>query len=125
MTRLQCCQHASTATSSRASRILIGVLLLAGVCIAIYPMTARWFSQLAQSELIGNYSVELSSVSQAQRREALEAATEYNAQLNSGSAFDPFTQGIVGTDSPQYRDYLAHLSGVPHWGDGAHRHPSH
>lgn len=113
MSRIQRVAHAPVATGSLSSRILIGLLLLAGVCIAVYPMTARWFSQLTQSELIGNYGVEMSEVGKAERQATLDAAREYNNTLNAGAAFDPFTQGIAGLESPQYQDYLGHLEGIP------------
>lgn len=113
MNRIQRCQHAPVAHIPITSRIIIGLLVLAGVCIALYPMTSRWFSQLEQSELVDNYSVSLTEVGKQERRTALDRAAEYNRTLNAGAAFDPFTQGIAGIDSPQYQDYLGQLEGIP------------
>lgn len=36
----------------------LGVALL-GVVLLLYPMTANWFSQLNQAELLDNYHVEV------------------------------------------------------------------
>ena len=105
--------HASTVGTPLRSRIVLALLLVVGAVIALYPMTARWFSQFDQSALVDAYGVEVDQSTEADRAEILAAAERYNAELAGGAAFDPFTQGIAGLDSPQYRDYLGQLEGVP------------
>lgn len=90
----------------------LGVALL-GVLVLLYPMTAHWFSQLNQSDLLGQYSIEVDQTALQERESALTSAREYNENLNSGAAFDPFTQGLAGTDSEPYQEYLSQLEGVP------------
>lgn len=86
---------------------------LLGVLVLIYPMTAHWFSQYQQSDLLGQYSVEVDQTTLEQRAAVLDSARQYNDQLQAGAAFDPFTQGLAGTDSQPYQDYLGELEGVP------------
>ncbi|GAA2038376.1 hypothetical protein GCM10009720_18540 [Yaniella flava] len=86
---------------------------LLGVLVLLYPMTANWFSQYNQSDLLGQYSIEVDQTTQAERDAVLHSAREYNAGLNAGGAFDPFTQGLAGLDSQPYQEYLRELEGVP------------
>lgn len=113
MSRLLRIRHSPPTGTPLLSRILVGLLLLAGVGIAIYPMTARWRHQLTQSELVDTDSVELSDIEVQARADALASARAYNDSLTTGAAFDPFTQGIAGTGSEPYRDYLSELEGMP------------
>lgn len=90
----------------------LGVALL-GLLVLLYPMTAHWFSQFNQSDLLGLYRVEIDQATLEEREAILERAREYNTNLNAGAAFDPFTQGLSGTESEPYREYLRQLEGVP------------
>lgn len=90
----------------------LGVALL-GVVLLLYPMTANWFSQLNQAELLDNYHVEVDDTTPQERKTTLDNARQYNEDLNAGVAFDPFTQGLAGTDSQPYQEYLSQLEGVP------------
>lgn len=90
----------------------LGVALLC-VLVLIYPMTAHWFSQHQQSDLLGQYSVEVDQATIEQRQAVLDSARDYNQRLQAGSAFDPFTKGLAGTDSAPYQEYLSELEGVP------------
>lgn len=90
----------------------LGVALL-GVLVLIYPMTAHWFSQLQQSDLLGQYNVEVDEATRAEREAVLSSARAYNERLQTGAAFDPFTQGLAGTDSQPYQEYLGELEGLP------------
>ena len=86
---------------------------LLGVLVLIYPMMAHWFSQLQQSDLLGQYSVEVDQKTQAERQAILHSARSYNDRLQTGAAFDPFTKSLAGTDSQPYQAYLKELAGVP------------
>ncbi|HJF15498.1 MAG TPA: class C sortase [Enteractinococcus helveticum] len=94
-------------------RLQFAVLGLLGVLVMLYPMTASWFSQLNQSQLIDNYSVQVDEISELVRAEALAEAHTYNQTLQSGAAFDPFTRGLASVDSQPYQNYLSILEGVP------------
>ncbi|MGO1544982.1 MAG: class C sortase [Gulosibacter sp.] len=89
------------------------MIAVLGIFIMLYPMTARWVSQLNQSSMIDNYSAEVDEIALAERTKALEDAREYNDSLQAGAAFDPFTQSIADIDSAQYDEYLSTLEGVP------------
>lgn len=86
---------------------------LLGVLVLLYPMTAHWFSQYNQADLLGNYSVEVDQATLDERQAVLDSARQCNADLNAGAAFDPFTQGLAGTDSEPYQECLSHLQGPP------------
>lgn len=90
----------------------LGVAFL-GVVLLLYPMTANWFSQLNQAALLDNYHVEIDATTLQQRQTVLDNARQYNQDLNAGIAFDPFTQGLAGTDTQSYQHYLSQLEGVP------------
>jgi len=90
----------------------LGVAFL-GLVVLLYPMTANWFSQYNQSDLLGQYNVEVDQTTLDEREKALNEAREYNTNLNAGAAFDPFTQSLAGTDSQPYQEYLGQLEGVP------------
>ena len=90
----------------------LGISFL-GLVILLYPLTAHWFSQFNQSDLLGQYNVEVEQTTLEERENALQRARDYNASLNAGAAFDPFTQGLAGTDSQPYQEYLNQLQGVP------------
>lgn len=48
-----------------------------------------------------------------EREKELDSAHQYNHGLEAGAAFDPFTQGLAGTDSQPYQDYVSQLQGLP------------
>lgn len=84
-----------------------------GVGLLTYPFMAGWFSQANQSLLGDTYQAEIDDVTAQDRAVVLENAREYNASLNSGAAFDPFTMRIGDAESEQYAEYLDQLKGVP------------
>lgn len=95
------------------SRLGLAIIGLLGVGLMLYPMTAAWFSQLAQSALVEVYGQEIDELGEAARLQELEKARRYNQRLRNGAAFDPFTRGVATVDSPQYKEYLNTLSGIP------------
>jgi hypothetical protein len=49
-------------------------------------MTAHWFSQLDQPDLLEQYNVESDQTTLEEREDALRPALEYNNDLNAGGS---------------------------------------
>ncbi|WP_193128104.1 class C sortase [Gulosibacter sediminis] len=105
--------HSKRITSTWRSRLVLAIVMLLGVGLITYPFMAGWFSQANQSLLGDSYQSEVHDFTAADRAAALQAAREYNATLNSGAAFDPFTMRIGDEQSEQYKEYLRQLEGIP------------
>lgn len=75
----------------RATRgaVAVAVLTILGAGTMLYPAGASWFSQLEQSRLVLDYSVDRSAEGAAVEQQALEAARAYNATLPGGALGDP------------------------------------
>lgn len=77
--------------------IALGTLiLLTGVATALYPITASWFSQYNQSQLIDNVSVEQKKLSPTEAEQHIAQAREYNRLLVGGAIVEARQHKAVG-----------------------------
>lgn len=77
--------------------IALGTLiLLTGVTTALYPVTASWFSQYNQSQLIDNVSVEQKKLSPTEAEQHIAQAREYNRLLVGGAIVEAHQHKAVG-----------------------------
>ncbi|WP_195907650.1 class C sortase [Actinomyces provencensis] len=65
-----------------------GLAAWLGMCVALYPTVASWFSQYNQSQLVTNYSTEVAAGISPSAAEQLEQAHEYNDALNAGALLE-------------------------------------
>lgn len=88
-----------------------GLAAWLGMCVALYPTVASWFSQYNQSQLVTNYSSEVSAGLTPSAAKQLEEAHEYNDALNAGALLEaghrlPTGEGTSGNDSLDYNKIL-------------------
>lgn len=81
------------------------------MCVALYPTVASWFSQYNQSQLVTNYSSEVSAGLTPSTAKQLEEAHEYNDALNAGALLEadhrlPTGEGTSSDDSLDYNKIL-------------------
>lgn len=82
-----------------------------GMCVALYPTVASWFSQYNQSQLVTNYSSEVSTGLTPSAAKQLEEAHEYNDALSAGALLEadhrlPTGEGTSSDDSLDYDKIL-------------------
>jgi sortase A len=99
-------------SARRAARgsLVVALLTILGAGTMLYPSAASWFSQLEQSQLTQEYSVERGTEAVAVEREALVAARAYNDALLGGAIGDPQDPNSAdgtGAIAEQYRGQLA------------------
>lgn len=78
--------------------------------IAIYPMTASWFSSYNQSQVLSNYTEQINDVQPA-AAEQLRQAHQYNEALTAGVRLEANAniaqgEGSSSDDTLNYRDIL-------------------
>jgi len=66
---------------SHASTLLLFAALLAGMALLLYPSVSDYWNSFRQSQVIANYSEQLSTLDDDRYRELIENAHEYNADL--------------------------------------------
>lgn len=96
----------------RATRgaVAVAVLTILGAGTMLYPSGASWFSQLEQSHLTQEYTVERGADAAAVEREALVDARAYNGTLLGGAIGDPQDPSSAdgtGDIADEYRAQLA------------------
>ena len=106
-------RHRRPSGTGVGTRLLLTFIGLLGLALAIYPMTASWFKQWQQSELVNIFTEGVDELSVEQRAAEFADATNYNSRLDSGVAYDPFTQRLGDAGSGAYREYLDTLAGFP------------
>ncbi|WP_404312526.1 class C sortase [Agrococcus terreus] len=96
----------------RATRgaVAVAVLTILGAGTMLYPAGASWFSQLEQSQLTLEYSVERSADGVAVEREAIGAARAYNDTLLGGAIGDPQDPDSADGTGEIAKDYRAQLA---------------
>lgn len=99
--------------SARRSRLATATVLMLGVLVMSYPSVASWVDQVIQSGLVDSYRVEVDTIAEDARLQALEDAREYNEELKEGRAYDPYADGSGDVDPDQWGRYLKLLEGVP------------
>lgn len=106
-------RHRRPAGTGIGTRLLLALIGLLGLGLAIYPMTASWFKQWQQSELVNLFTTGVDEVSNEQKAAEFDRAADYNSRLTTGIAYDPFTQRLAEAGSAAYREYLDTLTGFP------------
>lgn len=103
--------------SARAERLVITLIVFAGVFVLLYPTTANWFSLLGFVEQKGSYKTAVDELSEKQRQKLIDGAREYNKRLPLGPLRDPYMvsdEGDVVDLREDQKDYSAELD----FGDG-------
>lgn len=103
--------------SARAERLLITLVVLAGVVVLLYPTIANWFSSLGFVEQKGSYDMAVDELDQKQREKLIAGAREYNKRLPLGPLRDPYMVSDEG-DILDLRDDLADYAAQLDFGDG-------
>lgn len=88
-----------------------GLAAWLGMCVALYPTVASWFSQYNQSQLVTNYTSEVSAGLTPSAARQLEEAHEYNDALSAGALLEadhrlPTGEGTSSDDSLVYDKIL-------------------
>ena len=97
--------------------IFTALIVVAGVCMMMYPTVASWKAQWDQSHLIEQRIEDVEHGEPSKERQ-LRAAREYNAALNSGALIQPDQRksagvGEVRDPEGQLWDYQDILSATP------------
>lgn len=68
--------------------IILCLILLAGLCLILYPSISDWWNSFHQSRAIASYVEDVENTSEEERQECLEAAHAYNRMLSqAGNSF--------------------------------------
>jgi len=96
-------QGPPTAAKWRLAKLplLIAVVCMVGVVILLYPTGASWFSSIAQSEQLGNYTHDIKDVGPVGRQQALADARAYNATLTGDATIQANTRLPQANDTSQ------------------------
>ena len=63
------------------TNILLFVIVLAGLCLLLYPSFSDWWNSMHQSKAIAAYVETVDAMSQEEIDEILNAAREYNERM--------------------------------------------
>ena len=83
------------------STVILVVILLAGVCILLYPSVSDWWNSLHATRAIAGYVTAVEDLSGEEKERMLEAARRYNAALADGVDYD--------LTEEEYAEYLSLL----------------
>ena len=64
--------------------IILYAVLLAGLCLLLYPSVSDWWNSMHQSRAIASYQQVVDNATDEEQQAMLEAAREYNARLAAG-----------------------------------------
>ena len=68
--------------------IILGFILLAGLCLILYPTVSDWWNSFHQSRAIASYVEDVENTSEEERMAMLKAAQAYNEMLaKAGNSF--------------------------------------
>ncbi len=65
--------------------IILSIVLLAGLCLILYPAVSDWWNSLHQSRAIASYVETVDEMSEDEKKELLAAARAYNEKLAAGT----------------------------------------
>ena len=85
---------------------LIGLLVIAGATLGVYPTAAQWLSQYNYSRLLDNYSQMVEHVKPDQA-EQLAVAELYNKELASGAQLLPNHRKPTGSGTADSKSIYA------------------
>ncbi|WP_316992447.1 sortase family protein [Actinotignum sanguinis] len=75
---------------------LIGLLVILGLTLLVYPHAAAWLSQYEQSKVTGAYSEQIATA-QPDKDTQLAAAHAYNEAFNAGAVLEANERKATGT----------------------------
>ena len=76
--------------------IFLAVVILAGLCLLLYPTFSDWWNSLHQSRAIASYVETVEGMSQEEMDALLEEARAYNERLwDKGNRWIPSPQEAV------------------------------
>lgn len=93
------------------SIIGIGLLLLAGVSLLLYPGISNWLTEQHQSKAMQQYSADVTKMNAQAIKEERVKAKEYNDSLSGIVVKDPFIPGS-GTVLPENYNSILNLNGT-------------
>ena len=71
--------------------IIIGFVLIVGVCVILYPIVSALLSKMTESVTIANYQKAVENLSDNEIAKMKAAAEQYNAKLTGANLSDPFS----------------------------------
>ena len=90
----------------------VAAMLLVGVGTVTYPTAANWFSDRAHATEVSGYIQDVQDLGESALQKILEAAEQYNEDLQSGPLRDPFVldeDGRVKDIEDGWADYVSQL----------------
>ncbi|GEM_PF-569707 len=94
------------------SRILVVVVITAGVAVFSYPEVANWITDLNHDQVLTSYAEKMNQLPSEEREKLLDAAHTYNENLPNGPLRDPFAVDEngkpieIGSGRKVYQDTL-------------------
>lgn len=99
--------------AGRTAAYVLGVVIfLVGTLIATYPVLSSALNNMEQARVARDYSGQVKELPPEQQSASLLAAQEYNTRLDSLPLYDAWS-GPENPISPEYEEYLGHLSDTP------------
>lgn len=86
------------------STLIIVLILIAGICVMLYPTFSDWYNSLHQSRAIADYNEAVDTNSDEKNEELWQQAKEYNAKL-AQSGID-LSLGSKDDSDPEKEEYL-------------------
>ena len=90
----------------RIYKLGIGVFLLAGVSLLLYPFVSRWLSQTQQSGIIRNYQVSIAEMNRRELDTQWQKAFDYNEALLGPLAANADFSNLNTKGSAEYESVL-------------------
>ncbi|MCK2037899.1 class C sortase [Microbacterium sp. SSW1-49] len=91
---------------------VVAAMLLVGVGTVTYPTAANWFSDRAHATEVSGYIQDVQDLGESALQKILEAAEQYNEDLQSGPLRDPFVldqDGRANDIEAGWADYVSQL----------------
>lgn len=92
--------------------LLMGILLVAGLAVLLYPAISNWYNAQYQIEAIESYDETVEQMSSRAKEQEIERAKEYNTALTGNGIVDPFIPGGGAELPPNYASILDTHNGV-------------
>lgn len=119
-------------TKGRVGAIVLQFFAMCGIGLLVYPQAADWFARIGQATEISGYTQRVDGTPSEERQQILDAAYNYNDELEPGPLTDPYiSQGqdqalnsevyqayeqmlrLTGTDAIGTVNYPAHDISLP------------
>lgn len=72
--------------------IFFGIILLAGICLLLYPSVTNIWNQHTQTRAISNYDYVTKDLSKKEKAKIWDKALKYNGSLKAGGGLHTFTE---------------------------------